>query len=106
MRARKRSPCRSITFSMRRMSVMSEPMPRIMEVGLGQRRPARNAAIHRGAHRRDGSRKAGRDCIANQEVTDVELGDLRKRRDRLGGGEVEPVPGMHLEAELAGERRA
>src|SRR6185436_15121523 len=98
MRARKRSPCRAITFSMRLMSVMSEPMPRII-CSLGG--TPRDTAIHRGAHRSDHPGKPAEDRLADQEVPDIELNDFGQRRDRLGGVEVEAVAGMHFETERA-----
>src|ERR1700736_1986780 len=102
MRDRKRSPCRSITFSMRRMSVMSLPMPMIMSRSrrLAQRVPA----IHRGAHRVNGAGETAEDRLADQEVPDVEFDDLREGRDDLRGIKVEAVPGVALEPQPLGAR--
>ena len=85
-----------MTLAMRRTSVMSEPMPRIMRLrGLGA------AAIHRRAHGLDACRETREHGLADQKMPDVELDDLGQRRDRLGAGIVEPVAGMHLETETA-----
>ena len=40
------------------------------------------------------------DRLPDQEMADVEFDDLRQGRDRLGGLEVEAVPGMNLEPGL------
>src|SRR5262244_4457384 len=95
MRARKRSPCRSIVRSMRRTSMRSEPTPRIMRA-LG-----RSLRAWFSRHRRDRRRPP-----PDQKVTDVEFDDLGQRGDRLGGGEIEAVAGVNLEAEAARELRA
>src|SRR5690242_5299837 len=96
MRVRKRSPCRSITLAMRRASVMSEPRPKIMKRSC---RNAGAAAIHRRAHHLDAGGEAREHRLADQEMPDVELGNLRQGGNRFGGGVIEAVPGVHLEAE-------
>src|SRR6185295_10460604 len=97
MRARKRSPCRSITFSMRRISVMSEPMPRII-LGSLPRRPLCDATRHRGPHRLDAVGEPGEDRLSDQKMADVEFDNLRQRGDRLGGLEIEAVTGVDFKA--------
>src|SRR5262249_18388088 len=93
MRARKRSPWRSMVRSMRRTSMRSEPIPKIMcRSSLGA------APVHGGAHGAHRVGEAREHRLPDQEVADIELDDLRQRRDRLGGFEVEAVAGMHLEA--------
>ena len=44
--------------------------------------------------------------FADEEMPDIELGDLRQRGDRLGAGVVEAVPGMDFEAEAFRQRSA
>src|SRR4051812_44940180 len=105
MRDRKRSPCRSITFSMRRMSVMSLPMPMIMN-RRSRRLPARVPAIHRGAHCVNGVGEPAEDRLADQEVPDVEFDDLGQGRDDLSGLKIEAVPGMHFQPEPLRPRHA
>src|ERR1043166_2617211 len=108
MRPRKRSPCRSITLAMRRASVMSEPSPKIIQrsCGGGSSGSFGAAAIHRRAHHLDARGEAREHRLTDQEMTDVELGDLGQRRDRLGGGVIEPVTGVHFEAEALRKLRA
>src|SRR5215212_6831864 len=106
-RVRKRSPCRSITLAIRRTSVMSEPRPRIMRRScdrLGDCFGA--AAIHRRAHGLDRSRKPGEHRLAYQEMADVELDNPSQAGNRLGARIIEPVPGMHFEAEAPRQLRA
>src|ERR1700749_3414216 len=87
---------------MRRASVMSEPMPRIMVSSWA----APPAAIHRRAHRLYRIRKTREDRLADQEVPDIELGDFGQRRDAFGGDEIEAVAGMDFEAEAFRHRGA
>jgi hypothetical protein len=69
------------------MSVMSEPMPMIMAA------PFDGAAFHaRRASPAPRSASPPKTRLADQEVADVELDDLRQRRDGLGGAQVEPWP--------------
>src|ERR1700712_3293927 len=105
MRVRKRSPCRSITLAMRRASVMSEPRPKIMKRSCGGCSLGNSctAAIHRRTHDLDARGKTRKHRLPDQEVADVELGDLRQRRDRFGAGVIEPVTGVHFEAEALGQ---
>src|SRR5689334_12961325 len=99
MRLVKRSPWRSSVFSIRRMSERSEPRPMItrrappMEfsrkipsslprlnqfpMGIG------SGFIHQSPHALDGGTEADEDRLADQEVTDVELHQLRDGGDRL-----------------------
>ena len=39
-------------------------------------------------------------------MADVQLDDLRQRRDGLGAGVIEPVAGMDFETETVGQQRA
>src|SRR5262249_42691136 len=105
MRAMKRSPCRAIVCSMRRMSTRSVPMPRIMT--RSSARIAGAATPGRGlAHMLKAGREPGKDRFADEEMTDVELDNFGQRADRFGGQEVQAVPGVHLEAEPRRRRRA
>ena len=52
------------------------------------------------------SDQAGEHRLPDQEMADVELGDLRQRRDRLGAGVVETVAGVDFEPEACGQSRA
>ena len=54
----------------------------------------------------DGVGEPVEDRLADQEMADIELDDLRQRRDRLRGGVIEPVAGMDFEAEALGQQRA
>ena len=92
-RSRKRSPWRSITLAMRRTSVMSEPMPRIM----AQIPPSARPAIHRGAHGAHRGIEAVEDRLADEKMPDVEFDYLGEARDPLGGDEIEAVSGMNFE---------
>ena len=78
---------------MRRMSQRSEPIPRIMPLHL------RPALVHGRAHGSDRLVEAEEDRLADQGMADVELDDLRDRRDGPDGVEVEAVPGMDLETD-------
>ena len=49
--------------------------------------------------------EADEDCFADQEVTDVELGDLRDGGDRHDIGKGQPVAGVGLDRVLGGEGR-
>ena len=105
-RSTKRSPKRSSVRSMRRMSMMSLPMPRIMRcrrqacaAGLGAR------LVHQRAHAADGAVEAAEDRLADQEMADIELDDRRDRGDRPDRVEGEAVAGMAFEAERLGMRR-
>ena len=79
---------------MRRTSVMSEPMPRIIVPPGPLTRPRSIAArILRTARG-----KPVENGLADQEMTDIEFDDLAQRRDLLRGGEIEAVAGMDFEA--------
>ena len=92
IRSTNRSPKRSSVFSMRRMSVRSEPMPTI------KRRPVARG-VHQRAHAPDGRVEAGEDRLADQEVADVELGDARGWRRSARRSRSQAVAGMALEPE-------
>ena len=72
---------------------------------VGSGRNLRTAALHRCAHLLDGVRKPGEHRLSDQEMADVELGDLGQRRNHLGAGIVEAVAGMHLEPEACRKLR-
>ena len=57
------------------------------------------AAIHRGAHEFYRLGQPLEHRLADQEVADIEFDHLRQCGDRLGGGVVETVAGMHLQPE-------
>src|SRR5690349_21422169 len=97
MRSMKRSPWRASVCSMRRMSTRSLPMPRIM-AGASSR-PRLLPARHGGAHPLHRGPEPFEHGVADQEVPDVELDNLRNGADRLRGDVVEAVAGMHLEPE-------
>ena len=58
------------------------------------------AAVHRRAHEFHGLGQPLEHRFADQEMADIEFDDLRQRRDRLRGGIIEPVAGMHFKAEV------
>ncbi len=99
MRWRNRSPCRSITLAMRRTSVMSEPMPRIM--------------AERPALARPRSMAPRMVLIASSSPTNtasptrkwpmLSSDDLRQSGDGFGAGVVEAVAGVNFEAKLLGQ---
>ena len=66
--------------------------------------PVEPRLVHQRAHPPDARVEAGEDRLADQEVADVELGDLRDGGDRLDIVEGEAVAGMGLDAVLDGER--
>ena len=92
-----------MTLAMRRMSVMSEPMPRIMIRSRPRLARPRSIAARILLHRRV---EAVEHRLADQEMADVEFDDLGKRRDLLGGHEIEAVAGMDFEAGALRQRRA
>src|SRR4051794_4726270 len=87
-----------MTFATRRMSIRSEPMPMIMASSYLARLAGGAAAIHRGPHRANGFAETDKQRLPNHVVADVQLHDFRQCGDGLGGGVIEAVPGMHLEA--------
>jgi hypothetical protein len=62
--------------------------------------------VHQGPHPLNGLRQAHEDRLADQEVADVQLGDLRDGGDRLDGGVVDAVAGVDLQAQARGQGRA
>src|SRR5688572_6965149 len=60
--------------------------------------------VHRRAHGLDGFLQTDEDGLANEEVADVELHDLRDHRHRAGCVVVEAVAGMDLEANAGAVR--
>ena len=73
----------------------SEPMPTIIA-------PSSISC----AHPPDAGLEAGEDRLADQEMADVELGELRDRGDRHDIVEGQAVAGMRLDAVLDRERGA
>ena len=59
--------------------------------------------VHGRAHAPHALAEADKDRLAHEEMADIELDDLGKRRDGLRSLVVEAVAGMDLEAEPAGE---
>ena len=102
MRWMKRSPCRVEHLLDAADVAQVGAQPRIMQLRLRVRGrdPWRRASCVIAFVEPDEHR------LADQEMPDVEFDDLRQRRDRLGAGIIEAVPGMHLEAEAAGAARA
>src|SRR5450631_4128216 len=103
MRSRKRSAWRSITLATRVMSIRSEPMPMIM-IGSASLAHALAPAVHGRAHGANGLAQAHEQRLPHHEVTDVQFGDPRQSRDRLGGVIVEAMAGMNLEPRGARQR--
>src|SRR5690606_33876148 len=100
----KRSPHRASVFSIRRMSIMSLPMPMIRDMTRASG-PGSAAVVHQAAHLADGWLKTGENCLANQEMTDVELDNRRdcgNWRDRVIG---ETVAGVAFKAQFLGKHR-
>ena len=79
---------------------MARRMPRLRAGG-----GAGAGLVHQRAHALDGGGQAAEDRLADQEVADVELDDLRQARNRCDGVEGEPVSGVHLEAGRGRRRR-
>ena len=46
--------------------------------------------------------QSDKDGLADQEMSDIELHDLRKRRDRLRARIIEAMAGMHFEPKVSG----
>src|SRR5476649_2310676 len=102
MRSRKRSPKRSITRSMRAISMRSLPMPRIMTVQAscsGALLPLTLGAnlVHQRPHPLDCAFEAAEDRLADEEMANIELDDRRDGGDRADGIEAEPVASMAFE---------
>jgi hypothetical protein len=68
--------------------------------------PPQGGGVHQGAHPLHGLRQAHEDRLADQEVADVELGDLRDGGDRLDRGVVDAVAGVDFQAQAGGQGRA
>src|SRR5262249_836795 len=92
----KRSPKRSSDFSMRRMSIRSEPIPRIMRRSRGSHRFP--GCVDPPPHFSDGLIQSRKDRLANEEVSDIELGDLRDRGNGGDGLVIDAVTRMHFKA--------
>src|ERR1700752_3211065 len=110
----KRSPNLSRVRSMRLISMMSEPMPRIIAFDSFADGPRRSGSacaggsgaglVHERTHSADGVFEAGEDRLAYQEVTDVEFSqglDSRNRPDSVVG---QAVSSMALESDGLGMR--
>ena len=52
------------------------------------------------------SLKPGKDRLADEEMPDIKLNHLGKRRDCLGGRKIEAVTGMHFQPRAVGQRSA
>jgi hypothetical protein len=78
---------------MRRMSERSAPTPRIITA---------LASSISGAHALDGRAEADEDRLADQEVADVQLGELGDGGDGLHGLVVDAVAGVDLQAQAGG----
>ena len=89
----KRSPNRSSERSMRRMSQRSRPDAEDHEPRL------RPALVHGDAHGLHGLVQAQEDRLADEEMPDIELHDLRDRGDGPRRLEGEAVAGVNFEAE-------
>jgi hypothetical protein len=66
--------------------------------------PSPSRLVDERAHFRDAGLQPCEDRLADQEVSDVQLLELRDRCDRDNIVEGEAVPGMRLDAVLDGER--
>ena len=64
------------------------------------------ACVHQVAHPADAGLEPGEDRLADQEMADVEFGELRNRGDRRDIVERQAVAGMRLDAVLDGQRCA
>ncbi len=80
--------------------MVSLPMPMIMRV------TSARGLVHQPAHGRDALGEPDEDRLADQEMADVEFGDLGNARDRLDRVVGEAVAGVNLKAELPCRRRA
>src|SRR6185312_15752029 len=84
---------------MRRISMRSLPMPRIiLPLDLLRPRP-------RAKHSFDRAVEPGENCLADKEMADIQLDDRRDGGDRAHGFETEPVARMAFEAERLGKPR-
>src|ERR1700731_1625063 len=104
MRSRKRSPKRSIVFSMRRMSMRSLPMPRIIAIDVHRAIDQSWASrlVHQRAHALDGAVEAAEDRFAHEEMADIELDDGGNGCHRRHRIEAQAMPGMAFEADRFG----
>ena len=73
-------------------------MPRIMHGG------PRPALVHGGSHGLNGFVEAQENRLADQEMADIQLDDLRDRRDGAGGVEIQSVPRMDLKTDARAMR--
>src|SRR5579862_7078468 len=93
---------------MRRISIRSLPIPRIM-TGTASRAllAERSAArfLHQDAHALDGTVEAAEDRLADEKMADVELDDGRDRRDRTDRVESEAMPRVAFKAQHLGMTR-
>src|SRR5262245_59007160 len=93
--------------SMRRMSMVSLPRPKIIDrSGRLQSAGGAAGALHQRLHAHDRRVKAREDRLADREMADIQLddlGDLGNWADRIEG---KPVAGMNLEAQAVGQSGA
>src|SRR3990170_410134 len=98
--SRNLSPTRSSARSIRSMLHRSEPMPTI----IGQ--PFSSGRVHQLPHPADARLETGEDRLADEEMADVELGELRDGGDRDDVVEGEAMAGVGLDPVLGGKRGA
>src|SRR5438309_9013418 len=63
-------------------------------------------AVHGSTHALYDRRKTVMDRLSDEEMSNIQLYDLREPGDRLRGHIVQPMPCMHFEAEAFCKRRA
>src|SRR5882757_8476185 len=87
---------------------IKNPEPRSDSIGTDKAlaRDPLAPAVHGGPHAADGLAETHEQRLPHHEVADVELGEFRQRRDRLGRLVVEAVAGMNLEPRGTRELRA
>src|SRR5580704_1030411 len=93
---------------MRRMSMRSLPIPRIMRCLASNARRAQRGGTrlgHQRAHALDSAVEPAEDRFANEKMPDIELDDRRDRGDRPDRIEAKPVTGVAFEAERVGVAR-
>src|ERR1700749_511167 len=129
MRAIKRSPCLSRVFSIRRISIRSEPKPRIIFAPRSGRSPALAALvawngppdhsiclrqtasrsyarfIHQPAHFLNRIGEPGEDRLADQKMSDIEFADMRNGGNRRDILISETVTGMDFQTHVGAKLR-
>src|SRR5262249_7739883 len=105
-----RGPCRAMQWRMWHKSQQDKQRPKpsqTQQESIGQSFAiASSRFVHEFAHSTDARVKASKDRLADQEMADVQLSDLRDRGDRNDIVESQPVTRVRLDGVLDGQSRA